>query len=405
MFMVGGIMSYAGTIYFPAMMKEMGWSPADLALVFSILMWSPIILSPVGGWLTDRLGPRKTLLLGSCAFMISGLLMATVSELWHVVVYYSVITGVGQALVMGVTVQTLLRKWFMKRAGLVVSIMFVCSAIFQAIMFPTLVRLSMTSGFRPVITITTLVTQGIAILLIFLIVRDSPEKMGLNMDGMTDEEKNAFMAALGGELMSEKANTLGEAIRTPQFWLWTIAYGICAGVLMGLMGNVTTIGISFGFDAASVGIIMTYFMGVSIVGRLGSGWLGDKFGKRSILIVATAMTGVILACAYFAVSSASGVSMMYAALGLFIMAPMVLMFPFIGDLFGRANMGKIMGVGLGCGTVLVGAFPMVAGIIRSMTGSFSPFMALAAAAMFVAAILLVSIAPTETMMSNMGVRK
>jgi MFS family permease len=404
-FMTGGIMSYASTIFFPAMMKEMGWKPSDLSLVFSILMWLPIVFSPLAGLLADKIGCRKTLLAGICCFLASGLLMSTVSKVWHVILYFSVLTSLGQTLALSVAIQTLLRRWFMKKAGLVVSIQMVCSAIFQAIMFPTLNGLSMSMGFRPVIVKYVLITQIIAMVLVFLLIKETPEEMGLNMDGITDEEKNKFMAAIGGQMMKEKNNTLGEAIKTPQFWFWVVSYGLWLGVLMGFMGNVTTIGISYGYDPKSVGIIMTYFMAVSIVGRLMAGWLGDKLGKRNVLLVCAGATAVILLAGFFLVNSATSVTILYACLGLFIMAPMVLMFPWIGDLYGRTNMGKIMGIALGIGTVLVGAFPMLAGMIKTATNSYTPFFGVSAAAICLAFILIFLIRPTETQKNNMGLRK
>jgi MFS family permease len=400
-FMFGGAMTYVATMYWPSMMKLNGFQAGDLGMVAAVLMWTGLVWSPTAGWLTDKIGCRKTLLIGCGLFLLSGVLVSTVTELWQMFVYFAIPVGLGQATVMGVTVNTLIRKWYMKNAGTAVAIMYVCSSIFQIFAYPTLIRLSAQMTFRPVVLISVVSMEVVAILLVWILVKDSPESIGQNIDGMTDEEKKAFWTGLGGQIKAEKNNTPGEAIKTPQWWLWALIFGLVPGTMLGVMQNLTMMGISFGYDEASVGILMIYFMVPSMIGRLAAGWLGDRIGKRTVMIICGIVAAINFIGGYLWVSDPSSMNIFVAVMGLVIMAPIVLLSPLLGDMFGRLNMGKIMGWSGMVTTPIIGVFPLMAGMIKTATGSYNPFLLVSAVAMAAVVVMVIFMRPTETEKNNL----
>src|SRR5260370_3551877 len=62
--------SFSFPIFFVALLEEFGWSRGATAAAFSISSVVQGMLSPVGGILVDRLGPRRVMLGGAC--LLSG---------------------------------------------------------------------------------------------------------------------------------------------------------------------------------------------------------------------------------------------------------------------------------------------------------------------------------------------
>jgi MFS family permease len=222
---------------------------------------------------------------------------------------------------------------------------------------------------------------------------------------MSDEEKNKFMAGFGGQIMDEKHNTVKEAMKTPQFWLWTLSYGLIPGVLLGTMQNLTTIGISYGYDAAAVGILMAYFQVTSIIGRLLGGPIGDRIGKRLLMLICIVISALALFAAYAMLKDVLGMNIFVMIFGLFIMPPIILLPPLLGDMYGRLNMGKIMGFSGMFTTAIVGLCPLIAGMIKSMTGTYNMWLLLSGIFLAVVFVCVFLMRPTATEINNLGLAK
>jgi MFS family permease len=93
-----------------------GWSYGAIALAFSLQWMLTGIAGPVMGWLGDRYGIRRPLVLGTVLFMAGMLLTGTMTQLWHFYLYFGLLLGAAMSvfqgpLVTGVTV------WFRTSLG------------------------------------------------------------------------------------------------------------------------------------------------------------------------------------------------------------------------------------------------------------------------------------------------
>jgi MFS family permease len=64
-FFAGSVLLWADRTNFSvaaaAWAKEFGWEPSTIGMMLSAFSLGYLILQPVGGWIADKFGPRKTL--------------------------------------------------------------------------------------------------------------------------------------------------------------------------------------------------------------------------------------------------------------------------------------------------------------------------------------------------------
>src|SRR5205814_256297 len=112
-----GVTSFGFGAMYHAMREEMGWSMAAITAGVSIRSLENGFLSPVTGYMIDRLGPRRTSLLG-IAIVSGGLLMF--SQAHSIGVYYlaTMVVALGQSLGSVQAYGYAIVKWFVRKRGL-----------------------------------------------------------------------------------------------------------------------------------------------------------------------------------------------------------------------------------------------------------------------------------------------
>ncbi len=93
-----------------------GWSYATISLAFS-LQWLVLgIMSPYVGWLGDRYGTRRLLLLGALLFIAGMLLTGTMTNLWQFYLYFGVLLGLASTIFTVLLVSSV-TLWFRRYLG------------------------------------------------------------------------------------------------------------------------------------------------------------------------------------------------------------------------------------------------------------------------------------------------
>src|SRR5574341_947074 len=86
-------------VFFVALLDAFGWSRAVTAGALSLSIMVEGIFHPVVGTLTDRLGGRRTLLLGGLILAVGLVLSATISSVWTFYLWVGVISAAGISLI------------------------------------------------------------------------------------------------------------------------------------------------------------------------------------------------------------------------------------------------------------------------------------------------------------------
>jgi len=388
---LGPLARYSVTAFFPDMTRELHWTRSEIGTAQSISLWVYSVFSIFTGWMIDHIGGRKTMLLGGLLCVGGWLLLATVGSLWQLYLFYGVVMAIAVSNSHLVPLQATARKWLVRRSGLAAGIVGSAFAFGTAAFSPLLTTTATSFGWRTVATVAAFATGVPILLLAYFVVRDTPESIGQQPDGD---------AAAAGPAVRPDAGqywSVQDALRTPQFWLLFLAYSALGVVFNGLMAHLVIWGVDLGSTPAAAGIYVTLMNGPSIIARVGGGWLADRYGKRLIMIVGAALCVMVMLLAWAGIRSKDTLAAYSVAVGIIIGFAPTTFAPYLGDLYGRRNVGSLFGV-LTLGWGLVGGIgPLVWGLIRDGSGSYELALPLSAGcyAVALAALLLVHPVPAQ----------
>ena len=142
-----GCMGISGALIIP-LTKEFGWSTEQISVALALRIVLFGLMAPFTAALIDKYG-FKSVVLVALALIEIGLLGALVmTKLWHLVLFWGVIVGLGTgltAMVLGALVAT---RWFTARRGLAVGILSASSASGQLLLLPLAAWLADRYGWR-----------------------------------------------------------------------------------------------------------------------------------------------------------------------------------------------------------------------------------------------------------------
>jgi MFS family permease len=161
-----------------------------------------------------------------------------------------------------------------------------------------------------------------------------------------------------------------DVLKTTNFWYFFIAYAVSGIPMQGALGHVIIWSVELGFSRAKAGTVLAALTIPSVPVRILGGWLGDRFGKRNVLILFNAYTMVVWIFGWVFVHDTWSFLIFIVLLGFGYSAPFSLYTPLLGDVYGRMIVGTLMGVlTLGHG-IIGGIGPFLWGWIADATGSY-----------------------------------
>ena len=407
-FLTGGTFFYGfGTLITP-MTKEFGWSRAAIAGAFSLRTELGGVWAPVVGYLVDRMGPRRLVLVGVFLVGTGFILLSRIQTVWHLYAVAAFI-AIGISATAGPVAMTAVAHWFQKKRGRALALMTVGGGS-SGLMVVVLAALIAAFDWRTALLIMGFIQWAVCIPLA-LVVRNQPQDMGLLPDGepalpaerqvAADERQAAAVdpEALGYGLAArqDEGFTIGQTLRTRSFWLVAFAMSLIGfGSVAIIAHQVAFLEESMGFSPLMASVAQMSVPIVSLAGRLGFGWLADYMDKRKVLAAAHLFTAVGI------VLLATVQSAWQVPLYLIIFAPgwggSISVRPALqAEYFGLRAFGGIQG--LMYFVASVGSFtgPIFAGAIYDMGDSYRPaflIMGLAALAA-VPAVLMAGRPQTE----------
>jgi len=282
---------FSFSVIFPSLLEEFKW-PRDLtATMFSVHVFIYGIMAPITGYLVDRTGPRKTMILGTLLLALGLALSSWGSQLWHFWVTFGLISGVGLCMIGAVPFTTVLRNWFERKRGLAFSLLFLGSGgAFGC--YPAIAWLIDTTGWRNTYLIEGLVVGGILIPLIVLVVRYHPRDMGLLRDGL-QESRDGVDSAMTSPMTVVDPSwaavhwTLSKAVRTSRFWLLCLATFCLWGIMQNiLVAHQVAFAIDMGYPKFYASAVLSLFGLTYAFGSLGS-LISDRIGREVTITLAT----------------------------------------------------------------------------------------------------------------------
>jgi MFS family permease len=337
------------------------------------------------GRLLDRYGSRGVLTALALLLGVVVVAMSQAAGFAVLLVFVALTRAIGQS-ALSVVSLAMVGKWFRQRLTKAMAIYALVMSIGFMIAFPLVGALVLSHGWR-----LAWAAVGVALLLglapvAWLFDRSSPEAMGLEVDG----------GQPGGDerRVEPAAWTLGQALRSPAFWVFALssaAYGLVASGI-GLFNESILAERGFAPDVYHTALAVTAITGLA--GNFAAGALADRGSLRHILLVALlVLTGALAALAH--VTTVAHVMAQAVAMGVAGGFVMVVFFSFWGRAYGREHLGRIQGAAQAL-TVLASAVgPLFLASFVETRGSYAAgFYTLAAVvAALAAAALVVPIPP------------
>lgn len=331
----GGVYFYGFSAFFNPILRDFGWSRAQTSLAFSLARMENGLAAPLVGFLVDRVGPRRLLFLGLPAFALGYFWLATVQSLWEFYAAF-IVTTLGQSLAMSGVLLVAVGNWFVRHRAKAMALATAGSALGGPIVF-ALAWVIEGYGWR-----AASVLAGMGFLVVGLpvavFIRHRPEQYGLFPDGASQPPT---LHAASSE--PEPSFSAREALHTPAFWLLAVAFALRQVANSALTVHSIPHMIAVGFSPRLAASVLGALTLVSVPGRLGFGWLADRYDKRYLVatVFALEMFGMFIFAGFSEPAHALFFLLLYSpAYG----AAFTLQPAIRGDYFGRRSFGTIQGL-------------------------------------------------------------
>ena len=361
--------------FFDPIIEQFGWSRALTAGAMSLQRTESGAISPFVGWFIDKFGPRNVMLFGTGLTALGFILLSRIQELWQFYAAFLVLT-LGLSFGTFLIVTTAVANWFVENRSKALSFTMAGSGL-GGVLVPVVIWLIATTDWR-----TGLVVVGIGCLVVGIpvsfVMKSRPEDYGMLPDGAPLPEYGGEQARTGdaaprrSALSNEVTMTTRQALTSRVFWQLAIAMGVSGMVISASIHQIPAI-TSFGLSRNVAGFAILGVSIFSVVGRLGSGFFGDRLDKRHVIAVALLFqfVGTIV----FAFSSEIWHLVIFIILwGFGFGASIPVRFALIADLFGRRHYGSIMGTLMTTSAVFGVIAPVLVGWIFDIRGNYrEPF--------------------------------
>ncbi len=377
---IGTVPLFQGmTAWFVVLESHFGWSRTQLSIAFSLSRVEGSIMGPISGYLIDKLGSRRMVLIGlvvaGCGFVI----MSRMENIWHFYVAF-VVMSMGVGLGTWMPMMTVLNNWFARNRSIAMALSMEGFLIGGMVLVPLLAfAIDPDAVGRPGWRNTALAIGIFLVVVAFPVsrlVRNAPEPYGMFPDGeaMARPRQNSSTA---GPATEEPDYTWQEAVRTSTFWIITMGHACSSIVIVTITVHLGPMLTDSGFSLQTVGWVVGAYTGVAAVFTLIGGYVGDRLPIRLALF------------GFSAIQSAAVVVLMVADT-----LPLALLFSVLmgigfggrnplttairGVYFGRKAFASITGMSMIPMNVMLLGAPLFAGIMFDATQSyFIPMAAIA----------------------------
>lgn len=400
MLATAGVMGSAGVLMGP-LEQEFGWTTEQISGAMAVRLVFYGVFAPFAAAFMNYWGLRRVTLF-ALAMILAGVAASFfMTRLWHLMLLWGVILGMGTgmtALVLGATVAT---RWFGARRGLVVGFMTAANATGSLIFLPLLASLSAQFGWRSALMLLVSVLLA-TLLLILVFMRDRPADLGLARFGEETIAPPPPRASNVGKLLLQPLQTLRSAAMEPVFWILFGTFFICGFSTNGLiqMHWISICG-DFGIAAVTAAGILAMIGVFDLVGTIGSGWLSDRFDNRHLLFVFYGLRGLSLMYLPFSSFSIYGLSVFAIFYGLDWVATVPPTVKLAAEKFGAERAPMVFGWVFMGHQIGAAAAAYFAGAVRTGLDTYMPALFTAGALCIVAALSVLTIGrkprhPTKT---------
>ena len=387
--------SYGLSLFYKRLIDYFGWSRTALAGAISLSRLETGFLAGVEGFLVDKFGARRMVLIGIVLSSIGMILLSLIQSLLAFYLVFVILITFGRSLSSMVAIDTTIANWFIRRRGTAFGLLRTAVAVGAAGVIIVAWFIDQ-YGWR-----TTFVAIGIATFILgiptALVIRHRPEHYGLLPDGDSElheveQSNNNHDENAPKEEGSDIGMSVMKALKSKPFWTLSSGFGIRIMVTSAATLHAIPLVEDIGYSQTMAAAVLGSMGMVSIIGRLGGGLLNDYIGTKRVAV------GSVCALAISCVILAYSQNIWHIWIFVAVYAPSygcsAATMPAIkGDYFGRLNYGSI--VGLSGMVQMAGSMlgPVFAAYVFDTTGDYRFAFLTFAVLLSISAALFASLSP------------
>jgi MFS family permease len=290
-----GMTTHSFTSLIEPITNRFGWNYTEVTLAVSIYNFVYMLLMPFIGLAVDRWSARKLIFAGITLSSIGMFLLSWINTPGHLYLCY-VLMGIGGSTCITTVPMTIAGRWFRKKLSLATSIVMSGSGA-GGLIVPLVTRVIDTTGWH-----TAMMVLGAGMFIVVspltLFVRQRPEQYGYLPDGDADD---STVSDEGPASVQDTEKDVGvkQALKSRPFWHISLGFLFHIFAPVALQVHIMPYLSTMNMDRTISSFMASTMLVSSIVGRLLSGWFGDRFDKRWTAAAGTSFVGlglILLSC-------------------------------------------------------------------------------------------------------------
>jgi MFS family permease len=334
--------------------KDTGWSVTGVSSAITIGFIAMAFASMAWGNLSDRIGPRAVVVIGSVVLAASLALVSRATSLIEFQLIFGLALGGGTAAIFA-PMMACVTGWFDTHRSLAVSLVSAGMGMAPMTMSPFAAWLVSIYDWRTSLQIIAAVAAAVMIPVAFLI-RRPPALEGKNAATLPDGEDQSAMS-------------LGQALKSPQFIILLLTNFFCCATHSGPIIHTVSYAVTCGIPLIAAVSIYSVEGLAGMGGRVAFGILGDRFGAKRVLVWGL-LAQAFGALAYFFVRDIAAFYAVAAAFGFIYAGVMPLYAVIARENFPLRMMGTVIGGTAMAGSLGMATGPLAGGLIYDTFASY-----------------------------------
>lgn len=364
------------------LIAEFGWTRQQILFVQTLVTLVIVIASGIIGWIADRYGVRRVILVSQALLGLGFFLLATRLESLASLYVIYVLLALGGGGTIGIGFTRLVAQRFHVQRGLALGIALSGSGVCGFIVPPYAAWAVQTFGWRAGYFALGLLPLCVALPLAWRYLHDEP----LNAERQSGSPSSTILDGV----------SFSHALASYRFWALAFGLFLCSGMMTAFVTNIVPRLEESGFTAVGAGSIASIF-GISVVlGRIAIGSLMDRFfaPRVGILFLVPAAAGVAILGLFD--PAVIGLVVIVLIVGLAAGAEVDLMAYLTSRYFGLREYGKIFAAQYAAFALGPGLWVPWIGALRDSSGDYSSGFLVAASGIAIFALILAMLGPFPT---------